>query len=218
MRSSFVVLAILCALCAAGRAEPTGARVASAVAEPEASAPPRFAIGVSSPLGWLAGWFGMSAYGRLGNHFAVRVNVATYADLPGGSLGTFLSSFEGGTGYEGKLVDVGIAGVWYPRRAWDGFLIEVGGLRRARNSTVWPELEGKTTTRSTTYAVRALVGWSWPMTPHTFVAFAAGLSQGRESGRATLLDDYDSHPMTTPVDRTVVAGETYLRFGVVFSP
>jgi hypothetical protein len=192
--------------------------VAPAVSPPASSAPSRFAIGVNSPLGWHYRWFGISAYGRLGDHFAVRLNAATYADLPGGSVGSFVSSFAGGTGYEGKLVDVGIGAVWYPMRAWDGLLIELGGLRRTRNSTVSPEFEGKTTTRSTTYAGRALIGWSLLLTPHVFVAFAAGLSQGRESGRATLVDEYDRHMTTTAVDRKTIAGETYLRFCVAFGP
>jgi hypothetical protein len=210
-----IVLTILHALCVAAHAEPPVVRPAPAVTTPASNDPSRFAIGVSSPLGWLVGWFGVSAYGRLGDHFAVRVNLATYADYPGGMLGA-ISSFESGTGYEGNLVDVGIGGVWYPRGAWNGPSFEVGGLRRARNTTVWPEFDGKTTTRSTTYAVRGLVGWTWQMTPHMFLTFAAGASRGRESGRATLLDD-DDRPMTTMVvRRKAVAGESYLRIGIMF--
>jgi hypothetical protein len=73
--------------------------------------------------------------------------------------------------------NVGIAVVWYPRRAWDGLLLEAGVLRRARDVYVWPEFEEKTFTRSTEYAGRALIGWSWLIREHLFIAIAARLSR-----------------------------------------
>jgi hypothetical protein len=70
---------------------------------------------------------------------------------------------------------------------WDGFLLEVGALRRERDVYVWPESESQTFTRSTEYAGRALVGWSWLIHQRAFIAIAAGLSVGYESGNDTTI-------------------------------
>jgi hypothetical protein len=206
--SVWVVLGIS----ANARAEPP-VQATPSPATPAASEvlPPRFALGLSSPVGWPFGSFGASGYMRIDWHFAVRANIATRTG--GGLFGDFIEDSPGG-----KITDYGISGVWYPRRAWDGLLIEVGALLRARNTYASDfEADTKVTTRSTTYAGRALIGWSWQIASCMFVAVAAGGSWGRESGKATSMDaTYRDDTMTSPVRRTQFDGEGYLRFGIVF--
>jgi hypothetical protein len=214
------VFAVLCALCVQARAEPAAIPVATAVSTPASDESPqaRVALAVNAPLGWVIGSFGVSAYLRLGEQLAVRANVATNRN-GGAPLGEIFAGFSGedGTGYGGTVTDVGIAGVWYPRRAWDGFLLEVGVLRRDRDIYVWPEFESKTFTRSTEYAGRALVGWSWLFRQHLFIAIAAGLSAGRESGRDTSMPDVrPTTTITTAVHRQRTDGEGYVRIGWAF--
>jgi hypothetical protein len=220
MRALMTVLAILCALCARASATPAGNPISASASPKESTEVPqaRFAIGVNSPLGWLVGSFGASAYVRLGDHFAARANVARFRNAgPGGLLGATATAFvDGETGYKGRLFDVGIGGVWYPRRPWDGFLLELGVLRRDRHTYVWPEFEPQVATQTTTYAGRALVGWSWLIGQHMFIAVAAGVSSGRETGHEISTDDYSRTTMTRAVDHQRLGGEGYLRIGVAF--
>jgi hypothetical protein len=215
----FLLAVILAAFCARASAGPLTTPTAASTSTPQSSdiPEPRFAIALNSPLAWTIGWFGASAYMRLGDHVALRANVATYRyGGPGGVIGGLASAFnDGGTGYGGRILDVGIAGVLYPRRPWDGPLLEVGVLRRGRDVYMWPEFDPRVTTRSTTYAGRALVGWSWLFGPHMFIAVAAGLSVGREAGRETTMPDYGD-ATTKPLRRRQIDGESYLRFGVAF--
>jgi hypothetical protein len=173
--------------------------------------PPRFAFGLSSPVGWAFGSFGASGYVRIDRHVAVRANIATRGG--GGLFGYFIEDSPGG-----MITDYGISAVWYPRRAWDGFLIEAGALLRARNTYVTGfEADARVTTRSTRYAGHALIGWSWGFASCMFVAVAAGGSWGRESGKATSVDGGSGgDTMTSPVRRKQLDGEGYLRFGVAF--
>jgi hypothetical protein len=211
MRLPLSVL-IVCSIFANARAEPP-AQTTPSLATPAASEalPPRFAFGLNAPVGWLLGSFGASGYVRIGGHFAVRANIAALTD--GEVIGEFIPE----AGHRGTITDYGIGGVWYPRRTWDGALIEFGALLRARNtSTV--DADPEVTTRSTTYAGRALIGWSWLIRSSVFVAFAVGGSWGRESGRTTSVDKHvdEMMPMTSPLRRNRFAAESYLRFGVVF--
>lgn len=174
------------------------------------ASPPRFALSLNSPLGWAFGSFGSSGYVRIAGHFAVRANVARWTN--GGPVGALIREDDGG----GSVTDVGIGGVWYPLRAWDGFLIELGALRRARN-TYSAAFGTRVTTRSTTYAGRALLGWSWYFASNVFVAFAVGGSWGRELGKVTSADDGDGgEAMISPLRRKQFAAESYLRFGIAF--
>ena len=174
------------------------------------ASPPRFALGLNSPLGWAFGSFGASGYVLIEKHVAVRGNVARWAD--GGMVGALLREDDAG----GSITDVGIGGVWYPLGAWGGPMIEIGALRRARD-TYSAAFELRVTTRSTRYAGRALIGWSWYFASNVFVAFAVGGSWGRESGKVTSVDDEDrGEAMTTPLRRKQVHGESYLRFGLAF--
>lgn len=116
MRNFLLVLAALGSVRVHARAEPAVAPVVAAASAPVAETPSsRFALAVNAPLGWAIGSFGVSGYVRFGEHLAVRGNLASYQN--GNLLGAL---GDGGTGYGGTISDVGIAGVWYPRRVWDG--------------------------------------------------------------------------------------------------
>lgn len=218
MRSFLPVLIVLCSVRVHARAEPAPVPVPEAVAAsaPAAETPSsRFGLAVNGALGWAIHSFAASAYVRLDEHWAVRGNLASYRNSP--PLGSVIGDLrgEGGTGYGGSIFDVGISAVWYPRRMWDGFLFEAGALRRDRDVYVWPEFENKTFTRSTEYAGRVLLGWSWLIGERAFIAIAAGLSAGPESGNSTYTPDR-MPTITKRVQRTQSEGEGYIRIGVVF--
>jgi hypothetical protein len=212
MRNVLPVLAVLCSVRAHAYADPAAGAESAPVAETPSL---RFALAVNAPLGWATHSFGVSGYVRLNEHLAVRGNLASYQNSEAlkGTIGAITGN--DGTGYGGTILDVGIAGVWYPRRVWDGFLLEVGALRLERNVYVWPESESKTFTRSIEYAGRALVGWSWLIHQRAFIAIAAGLSVGHESGNDTTTPD-GMPTITKPVHRGRSDGEGYIRIGVMF--
>jgi hypothetical protein len=219
MRYSLPVLAAVLAIGPRARAAPIALPTAAAETVPTvvlAELPDaRFAVAVNAPLGWLIGSFGASAYVRLGDHVALRGNVAKYQSS-GGPVHPFAAFNPGSsTGYGGSIVDAGISAIWYPRHAWEGILLEAGFLRRGRDTYVWPETEEKTFTRSTEYAGHALIGWSWLIRDHVVFAIAAGLSRGHESGHDTTMP-YESPLMTSPVHRWQIEPEGYTRLGWVF--
>lgn len=178
------------------------------------------AIATNLPFLWPSGdTFGASLSVNLSTRHALRANVATYknhgpvfADAVGGFLGGESPS------YSGRITDVGVSWVFYPRRLWDGFLLEAGGLRRARNVGVSDDEAsfGLTHKRSTVYAGRVVVGWSWLIAGHFFVAAAAGVSAGWESGTQVARDEFLPGEMTTHVARDDVHGEAYVRIGAAF--
>ena len=209
MRPLLSVL-IVCGVSATTYAEPpVRATPSPATAGASEPSPPRFALGLNSPVGWILNSFGASGYVRIGRHFALRANIAASTD--GGVVGELIPE----AGHLGTITDYGIGGVWYPRRTWDGALVEVGALLRARNTSTL-DVDPEVTTRSTTYAGRALVGWSWLIRSSVFVAFAVGGSWGRESGKDTSVAGYREETMTSPVRRKQLDVESYLRFGIVF--
>jgi hypothetical protein len=188
--------------------------VVAAPARAEAPDAP-VAFGMNNPLGWLAGSIGASAYVRLGEHHALRGNLARYRYTEPLKVAAAISTGAEVAGYGGGITDLGASWVWYPRRLWSGVLIEAGALRRERVIAVDRE-ERKVTTRSTTYAGRAMIGWSWLVTRRTFLAVAAGVSAGREDGRETITIRPvrpGDLPATSPIARLQIDGEAYLRLG-----
>jgi hypothetical protein len=99
-----------------------------------------------------------------------------------------------------------------------GFLAEIGALRRDRDTLAQAGYEESRATKSTTYAGRAMIGWSWLFARHLFVTAAVGLSVGQETGTETVTT---GHPIlgpmpettTTSLDRRQIDGEAYLRIG-----
>jgi hypothetical protein len=181
------------------------------------------ALGTNLPFLWKDGdTLAASLYVGLSEHGAIRANVASYrshAPVASDAIGAVLFDSDGSeASFSGRTTDVGIGWVYYPRSLWDGFLLEAGALRRARDISVHdsnrtPE---RVTTTTTVYAARALIGWSWLLGRHVFVATGVGLSVGHESG-AEIFETEDNH-MTTreSVSRTAVTGEAYLRIGAAF--
>jgi hypothetical protein len=173
------------------------------------------AFALNAPWGWFRGSAGLSAYVGLGQHHAVRANVARYeASAPLLSVVAVATGGDG-AGYEGRIIDVGAAWVVYPRQLWDGFTFEGGVNRRDRDVSLFEEDHPVVRTQTATYAGRVMIGWSWLLSQHLFVAVAAGVSVGREAGHKTstpLMQD----PMvtTTTIDRTQIDTEGYVRFGV----
>lgn len=71
-------------------------------------------------------------------------------------------------------------------------------------------------TRSTTYAQRVMIGWSWLISRHAYVAVAVGLSAGIESGTERTVPDPSRMATTTEIERPQIDAEGYLRFGLAF--
>jgi hypothetical protein len=175
----------------------------------------RFALGVSSPFGWKhLESFGASAYVGLGEHHALR---ATFTrDHPEDLLTLIATGFEG-TPYAGRVLDAGLGWVWYPDRLWDGLMLEAGALRRQREVVSAGEFAPVITTQTVTYAGRGMIGWSWRVAGPLFIAVAAGISMGFESGVETIEPDFPFAMATTNrVARLQVDGEAYLRIGLAF--
>jgi hypothetical protein len=201
---------------------PAAAPVAAPVAAPapEVSARHSMALGTNLPLLWKDGdTVAGSLYVSLSDRHAIRANVASYANH-GAIAKDILSGIAGGESpsYHGRITDLGLAWVFYPRRVWEGFLFEAGALRRARDVG---SFDGDATfaavdKTTTVYAGRAMVGWSWRLYRYVFVAAAAGVSVGWESGDEVSRTDYDDRMIHKHISRADVTGEGYLRIGTVF--
>jgi hypothetical protein len=215
---SLLVSVVVCTLLGpvAARAEEAGA--VRAAAAPRLHA----ALGVNSPLSWPHGTsVGGSLYLGIGDHHAIRVNGARY-QYRGGAGGQLLLEALGAEdlpSHSGHTSDVGLAWVYYPRRSWSGVTLELGVLRRARDHRlVESEDPNVLETRTTTYAGRAMVGWSWLIGKHVFVAVAAGISVGHESGTEDAQRYPDYMTVRTDVSRKDIAGEGLLRIGLAWDP
>jgi hypothetical protein len=188
------------------------------------------AIGVNPPLRWTsdeAGSIGISAYAGITNHHAIRANFARYKFAGNwawhlASLFTCLECVDETN--EGHVTDIGVSWMYFPRQLWSGASLEAGLLRRGNDTYVVEYYPGAGNpevidTNTSTYAARALVGWSWLVKNHVFISIAAGLSAGYESGRETTAPSSD-HPMDMRVTRDVrrldVTGETFIRLGGAF--
>ena len=176
------------------------------------------ALGVSAPWGWFADRFGISGYVGIDAHSALRANLARYGESK--SFIDYGSLFVGAESPSraGRIADYGLAWVWYPRGLWDGFTFEAGLLRRDRDTSERSETHTVVHTSSTTYAARAMLGWSWRIAGYTYLAVAVGLSAGRESGTEQVVPGFLSDDMaaTGPIARLQVDGEGYFRFGFAF--
>jgi len=174
---------------------------------------PRFSFGVNSPLSWLRKSFGASLAIGVNRHHAIRANFARYNpdDL-------LLLLAAGGERLPriGSIQDLGLSWTYYPRKLWDGVMLELGAIRRERDVQVLGDVGEDWTTRSVAYGGRATVGWSWRLGRAWFVSIAAGLSVSREVGKVTAKDDLGM--VTTKIDRTNTDPEIYMRLGFAFGP
>lgn len=201
---SFPVLALLAALAVPARAEPSPtAEKAAEVTEP------RVALSANSPLSWLRRSFGASLSVGIDRHHAIRANLAHYnAD----DMLLLIAARGERFPRHGGIFDLGIGWTYYPGRLWDGFMLEVGAIRRERDVEVSEDLDSETT-RSVAHGGRATIGWSWRLGGAGFVALAAGLSVSREVGTVTERRE-PGMDTATPIDRRQVDPEVYLRIGL----
>jgi hypothetical protein len=91
---------------------------------------------------------------------------------------------------------------------WSWFSGSFGALVRDRDITVRYE-DTSDDTRSVTLAARGMIGWSWPLTRHLFLAVAAGISAGLEMGQEThhpdrIVDGPDAMPIRREISRLQV--------------
>jgi hypothetical protein len=181
------------------------------------------ALGTNLPFLWKdADTLAASLYVGMSQHHAIRANIASYKShgpVVTDVIGAILFDSDGSeSSHGGRTTDVGISWVYYPRSLWDGLLLEAGALRRARDVSVHdsnrtPE---HVTTITTVYAARAMIGWSWLLGRHVFVATGVGVSVGHESGAEILETEYPQMTTHDSVSRVDVAGEAYLRIGAAF--
>jgi hypothetical protein len=177
------------------------------------------AIGMNLPLRWFEGAsIGGSFYIGVSKRLAIRANVASwkYSDDAAATVASFLGGEIEGS-MDGRITDVGAGLVHYSNKLWDGFTLEGGLLHRSKDISVRDEFATPeyVATDTTTYAVRALAGWSWLIGDHLFVAVAFGASVGREIGSETtgVMDGPSMKLTTKDVSRWDVAPEGYIRIG-----
>lgn len=180
------------------------------------------AIGMNLPIRWGdAASIGGSFYIGVSKHLAIRANIATwkYNDDAASAIVAVLGDETEGS-YGGRITDVGAGLVYYSNKLWDGFTLEGGLLHRDRDIHTNDELATPqyVATNTTTYAARALVGWSWLLGDHVFVAVAFGASAGREVGSETTgrMEGPSSMLTTKDVSRWDIAPEGYIRIGGAF--
>jgi hypothetical protein len=180
-------------------------------------------LGTNLPFLWKDGdTVAASLYVGISGHHAVRANIASYKNhgpIVGDAIAGILFDGDGSeSSSTGRTTDVGIGWVYYPASLWDGLMFEAGALRRARDVSVHdsnrtPE---RVTTRTTVYAARAMIGWSWLLGRHVFIATGVGFSFGGESGTEVFETDHDDMTTRNNVSRIAVTAEAYLRMGAAF--
>ncbi len=189
------------------------------VPKPAAKSAP-MAIGVNLPFGWYEGRsIAGSLYAGVGTQGAIRLNVASYKNGPSLGAEAFIGLLgaEDEGSYSGRTLDLGVSYVHYTRKRWDGFMVEVGALRRAKDHRTVDEYSPvpDERTNTTMYGGRAMIGWSWLIDDWAFVAFGVGASMGIERGTETVMS-YDEMPATSDVNRPAFAAEGFLRIGGAF--
>jgi hypothetical protein len=106
--------------------------------------------------------------------------------------------------------------MYFPRKAYDGFSVELGALVRHDNSWDIDDFDQKLTNAANFYAARALVGWSWLFEDRAFISAQLGVSAGTEHGTLTSEDTVEPGvymPIITRVDQFHVSLEYNVRFG-----
>ena len=106
--------------------------------------------------------------------------------------------------------------MYFPRKAYDGFSVELGGVVRHDNSWDIDDFNQKLTNDKNVYAARVLVGWSWLLKERVFISAQLGASVGPSTARSrrkTPVEPGVYMPTTTRIDRIHVSPEYNLRFG-----
>jgi len=99
----------------------------------------RFALAVNEPLGWIgSGAFAVSAYGTIDQHQVLRLNIASWshARTEGAeeTAAFLISGADGGAGADGRYTSFSASWMYFPRRAYDGLSLELGGLVQLRHT------------------------------------------------------------------------------------
>jgi hypothetical protein len=171
------------------------------------------AAAVSMPWYWPEGFIGASAYGRMTDRLAIRADFERWDYAP-----TVILGGADGPSYSGVMIDYGLGLVYFPRRLWSGLRLELGALVRDRDTLkVADQGLERTTTVSTIYAARGLIGWSWDVHPRVFLALAVGGARGYERGRDRVMA-FEKPTTEAWVSRGYGSGEVYFRVGGVFGP
>jgi hypothetical protein len=202
----------------------TTAMLAASIAAADTKVPP-IAIAVNAPSSWADGSaYAGTGYVGLGKRHGVRINLASYAytdTMPGLVAALGANGIE--TDYSGRIRDVSVGWQYFSRRLWDGWSIELDALVRSRDTRLDESFWASSIRDhdTTTYAGRLMVGRSWLIADRVFIALSLGLSRGLEKGTETTWRVDDVGNMTTEfstkrVNRDVVSGEGFLRFGVAF--
>jgi hypothetical protein len=217
MRCLFASILACLAFASAAHAQPGGVDApagtpATGIAT-KVAATTRLAIAVNSPFGWLAESmsFGASVYLGFAKNHVIRANVAIY---PYGDLFAFESSFDGLT------TDLGASYMYFPRRAFDGFVVEAGFVHRNEDGVEHGPFSDDTTEKTQLYGGRAMIGWSWMLGHHFFTSVQAGASVGYERGTESAcssfcMDEGDKPHVKRIADRTV-SPEAMIRIGASF--
>jgi hypothetical protein len=180
----------------------------------------RVAFAVNPPVGWLVGSFAGSVYVGLGEHHALRANLARYPHSIGalGAFAEIVAHAEYEATQKGDITDLGLAWMIFPDRLCSGLIFELGLLGRFRNFSDEDEYHSPpyVALDTTTIAGRALIGWSWRF-GNAFLSYEIGASVGREFGTETDGDGRIPPMMTTHhIYRQDVEFESFLRLGLVF--
>ncbi|MDB4956754.1 MAG: hypothetical protein JWO36_4323 [Myxococcales bacterium] len=189
-----------------------------AQASPSGSAEPsgtELAVAVNAPFRWPHN-VAASMYLGFCPHQAVRANFARYEYEPnpaGEIIGIAADGAVSEGTYRGAITDVGVGWMYFPRRLWSGFSFEAGVLRRARDHSIDDAFVLET--KTTTYAGRALIGWSWRIDGRGFISIAGGISVGRESG-TEIVTSTGGMSIAHDVTRSALGAEGFLRIGAAF--
>lgn len=195
------------------------------VAEPPAAYVSSIAAAVNNPWSWQTDFeysFGASVGVGINEHLVIRGNVAHYRQRSS-TLGLLTNLALGGDGGEGgirrgNVFDAGVSAMYFPRRAWDGFLVDAGVLYRRHDHSEDDDFRSPeyVLTQTQSLGARAQVGWSWRYGP-VFLAIALGASASREWGHEIIDGSIDRDmPMTVSVGRMDLEGEGMFRIGAVY--
>lgn len=177
----------------------------------------KLAFAVNPPVRWLTEdkAFAASGYVAFDAHQAIRANVAHY---PYGAPAVIEALAGGEGGYDGSVTDVGASYLYFPRRAFSGFVFEAGALYRTTEGVYHGPFWDDTTESTRFVGARALIGWSWLFTDTVFASLQVGAAVGHRGGTETLCTDeckYDP-PMVTKIDEMTLTPEGMMRIGVAF--
>lgn len=175
------------------------------ISDSRPQAPLRLAVGVNPPTRWRDDSFTASLLIGLSKRHALH--------LAGGSYKPQYQRDEDNS-YEGSLKDLSVGVTYFPRKLWDGATFELGGLVRY-NSLSTDTIDVSIDTATRRLGAQALVGWSWHLGGWAYVAVAIGGSVGKEEGEERRRTSTRGAGIVS-VDRTELAVESYLRFGIAF--